>query len=553
MPPWEEREEEQIPDFTLQELQDAAVRGATGKAVGVDGVSHELLQAICVDECAATQLLQWYNKILQTGKQPESWCDIVMVVLPKIKFPVEAKHIRPISLSSATCKLFSRMLLERCKERLGEPGGRQCSGKGRQPTDYIYTIHKLMHLEREWRLGLRWIKIDIARAFDRVSRSRLMMMLQDKIGHNRLSKAWYELLKPTRSHLQTSWGNTTFEMRTGIRQGAVESPSFFGQLAELCVQTAAERYGWEPNCPGIDGLPVREVLFMDDAVAWDVKAEDLSRRVEQLATELAAWGLEINLSKCQYYCSPYATGDRQLVVMGKTMHPEGQLDVMGLCMGVRKTACETLAPLISKAQDGFWAMKHIVCRKQNLRKRLQIMDVVVGGCLLWCIGAILPDGHALGLINSLQLQFAVWMNNRGRKPGEEWLQHHIRVRREMRAMMHRFQVQRWSTRWLQKLWRYSGHRARGVNNQVQIASVQIDEWRPLGWWLAEQTRPQGVRHGGRFFARLMPLEKALDRAAGGDWRSVAQNRVVWREREKVFLQQMDVAWTSGRQDSIGWQ
>ena len=389
MPEWEEMEEEPIPDFTLQELRDAAAKGACGKAVGVDGVSHEMLQAICMDEVASGQLLQWYNTILQTGKQPNSRCEIVMVVLPKIKFPLEAKHVRPISLSSATCKLFSRMLLEGCKERLGEPGGRQCSGKGRQPTDYIYAIHKLVHLEREWRMGLRWIKVDISKAFDRVSRGRLMRMLEEKIGHNRLSKAWYEMLRPTRSHLQTCWGNTTFEMRSGVRQGAVESPSFFGQLAELCVQTAAEENGWESTCPGADGLPLRDILFMDDAVAWDVKAQDLSKRVEELARELAKWGLEINLSKCQYYCSPYATGDRELEVMGKKLQSEDHLDVMGLCMGVHKTACETLAPLISKSQDGFWAIKHIVCRKQNLRKRL--MDVVV-----WRLSSMVYWGHTTG-------------------------------------------------------------------------------------------------------------------------------------------------------------
>ena len=55
---------------------------------------------------------------------------------------------------------------------------------------------------------------------------------------------------------------------------------------------------------------------MDDAVAWDVDAEVLSNRVRQLASELATWGLELNLGKCQYYCSPYASGGRELEVMG---------------------------------------------------------------------------------------------------------------------------------------------------------------------------------------------------------------------------------------------
>ena len=93
LPLWEDKQEEPIPNFTMAELRGAALKGATGKAVGVDGVSHEMLQAICNDEVASHHLLDWFNGILQSGVQPQSWCEIVMVVLPKIRFPVEAKHI----------------------------------------------------------------------------------------------------------------------------------------------------------------------------------------------------------------------------------------------------------------------------------------------------------------------------------------------------------------------------------------------------------------------------------------------------------------------------
>ena len=273
---------------------------------------------------------------------------------------------------------------------------------------------------------------------------------------------------------------------------------------------------------------------MDDIIAWGIKSQDLAVRVEQLAQELARWGLEINLSKYQYYCSPHATGDRQLVVMGHRLDSEDHLDVMGLCMGVNKTACETLAPLISKAQDSFWAIKHIVCRKQSLKKRLYIMNAIVGGCLSWCIGAIIPDGHALGLVSSMQLQFAVWVNHRGRKPGEEWLQRHIRVRREMRATLHRYQVQRWSARWLQMVWRYSGHRARGANNDVKVASVKIDEWRQLEWWLAEQNRTTRNMSQRQVFCQVDAPREGPQ--SGGRWsveNSGAEQRGMEAKRERV--------------------
>ena len=61
VPEWEETEEVPTP-----KLRDAAAKGAVGKAVGVDGVSHELLQAVCQDDVAAEKLLNWYNEILQS-------------------------------------------------------------------------------------------------------------------------------------------------------------------------------------------------------------------------------------------------------------------------------------------------------------------------------------------------------------------------------------------------------------------------------------------------------------------------------------------------------
>ena len=178
------------------------------------------------------------------------------------------------------------MLLERCKSKLGEPGGRQCSGPGRQASDFVFTLDRPMNVEGEWRLGLRWIKVDVQKAVDRVSGEKLMSMLLARLGRNRLSREWHSLLGPTQAHLQTSWASSTFDMCTGIRQGAVESPVLFSLLAELCFQTTADKHRWAVDVPHTDGLPVRDALFMDDAILRDVRADTLATRVQQLADEL---------------------------------------------------------------------------------------------------------------------------------------------------------------------------------------------------------------------------------------------------------------------------
>ena len=51
-------------DFTPEELREALRKGKTKKAVGADGVSHELLLAIGDDDEGLGLLLDWYNRLL---------------------------------------------------------------------------------------------------------------------------------------------------------------------------------------------------------------------------------------------------------------------------------------------------------------------------------------------------------------------------------------------------------------------------------------------------------------------------------------------------------
>ena len=166
--PWNPNDEpmQEVPPFSLEELKLAVDKGKLGKALGPDGVPHELLVQVACHEVAGPQLLDWYNEILKTSVMPEDWSSRVMVVvLPKIPQPMLTKQLRPISLGSAVCKVFSRMLLNRSLPLIGEAGSRQCAGQGRQASDYLFATTRLMALEREWRFGLSFVRLDLPKAF----------------------------------------------------------------------------------------------------------------------------------------------------------------------------------------------------------------------------------------------------------------------------------------------------------------------------------------------------------------------------------------------------
>ena len=121
-----------------------------------------------------------------------------MILLLKVSKPVKAKDTRPISISSATERLFSRMVLRRCKEKLQLKYRWQCAGPNLQTADYIHAFHKLVENEREWGRGLAVLKVDIAKALHTVCRRKLMRNLRDRLGDCEELKVWHTLLRTQR-------------------------------------------------------------------------------------------------------------------------------------------------------------------------------------------------------------------------------------------------------------------------------------------------------------------------------------------------------------------
>ena len=158
---------DRCPDFTHEELSEALCKGKMGKAVGTDKVPDELLVKIGSTTDGAGKILTWFNRLLH-GEEPlpDDWLRASMVLLPKIAEPVKPSQVRPICIGQAACKVYCRMLLERTKSALKYEGCSQSMGSGRQTTDYVFCVARLMQLEQEWKCGAVYLKLDIQKAFD---------------------------------------------------------------------------------------------------------------------------------------------------------------------------------------------------------------------------------------------------------------------------------------------------------------------------------------------------------------------------------------------------
>ena len=226
------------PDFTEQELREAVSKTNLGKSVGVDETSAELFRGLMEEPSTVSSLLQWYNNILHTGELPGDWGHSLMVVLPKTSQPLVAKDLRLTAMGSTAGKVFSRMLLARADAVLQPESSSQCACRGRQTSDYMFTIARTVDLEREWKGGAVWVKLDISKAFDTLRREALLKKFIQLMGRTEEVRCWIRSLQGTSASLCTLWGESFIPMRVGIKQGGIESPSFFAKVMEWAFQQA---------------------------------------------------------------------------------------------------------------------------------------------------------------------------------------------------------------------------------------------------------------------------------------------------------------------------
>ena len=394
------------------------------------------------------------------------------------------------------------------------------------------------------------VKIDVARAFDSLDRKVLLSKLQSRLGATPEMRAWATLLMHTEATLLTPWGMSNFVMRSGIRQGAVESPCFFSLVMEEALLETSEKFKWAEMDLFFPDCVHEHALFMDDGVLWSSSLEVAKVRVAQLTEVLLSYGLRVNLEKCQLYCSKDVPGEHKLQVQGVNLKGSEHLDVMGLQLRKGMSVCELIQPLLAKAKAKYWEIRHLLRCKTPIAGRLALLQRVVAGSGLWCIAAVPPDRAAMGLLNSVQATLLSWMCRFYKGDSEEWPDFRRRVVRDSRAILHKHGHPRWSTIWMQRWWDYAGHMARGSEVANPVLSSILINFRDLQWWRRQQGLSDGVKHAGRHYARLTILEEQMNRICKGPWREVARDRSIWTGLRNCWVQEFDIPWASGRQAAL---
>ncbi|CAE7390465.1 unnamed protein product [Symbiodinium sp. CCMP2592] len=552
-PTWDRPIEEGSPPFSKEELLEAIAKGKNSKSVGLDLTSYELLRKLVADEPTLEALLLWLEEIRKGQPIPEAWLHTVVTLLPKTAAPESPSDLRPISLGSTIGKVFGQLLLRRTREAIRPVGPEQCAHSGRQTCDYLGSAIRIFQLETEWKWGLHWVKLDISKAFDSLSRSRALTHLKSNLPDHMYQEyhCWERLLAPGVATIRTPWGEGRVSQTRGIRQGAVESPWLFGVAMECALHEAQNHPQWPRQLGAAPDLSIHELLFMDDSLSWSGNKRDLGLKYHILREALSRWGLQVNPKKTAYYQSPYVTEKDPICLDGVDIEPSSSMEVMGVVLQVPLKPSSLLNSGLAKARKKYFASRHIFECRGPLKERLKTFQMAVGGAALWYAAAAPPSPQALGAANALQQELVARMAGFKRRPDETWLEHRLRSFRAARQLLHNHGQPRWSTSWLKRYWGYRGHVARSWFREAPPASAVLDRYRTYTWWRQENRIGDGIRHPTWFFPHLTGEEQKLNRAAGrSDWREAAVDTAQWRSLEAEWLRREDVRWTSGRQVSL---
>uniref|UniRef100_A0A453BYJ9 Reverse transcriptase domain-containing protein n=1 Tax=Aegilops tauschii subsp. strangulata TaxID=200361 RepID=A0A453BYJ9_AEGTS len=404
--PWLDLTHLELP-FSKQELRDAVTDIHGEKAPGPDGftgafykrcwptIKGDLLAAVnCVHSLRAQN---W--RIVNTAN---------LALLPKKDGARDTCDFRPISLMHSVPKILSKMLAARLAPEIHKLVSHNQSAfiRGRSIQDnflYVQNVIKAAHSENS---PLVFLKLDMAKAFDSVSWSYLLEVME-AMG---FGQRWRDMVSiifassSSRVLLNGSPG-APFVHRRGLRQGDSVSPLLFILAMEplqRMLTMATERAVLTPLRVRVARL--RSGFYVDDAALFiNPVAQDFAAVHAILKVFGDASGLWANIAKTVAYpisCSGINI-ESMWSVFGRILG-SFPCQYLGLPIGLRKPRRAEVQPVLDKFAGKLAPRKG---RLLNRMGRLVYINSVVTATATFFLTAFPPDKWLIKKMDKLRRNF----------------------------------------------------------------------------------------------------------------------------------------------------
>lgn len=285
----EDIENENVPDFTLEELNEVLKKIKNKKAPGIDGIPPEIVKEM--GNTCHEYTLQTMNAILKGGSFPERWKKARVILIPKGNKPFgDPSAYRPLCLLDTFGKLLEGLINNRLVAELNERGGLNDEQygfrKGKSTVQAIQSVINVALEERRKTLKTRklciLVTLDVRNAFNSASWIKIVRELQSKNISSYLVRLVQSYLENRK--IVTNEGNE-IEITAGVPQGSVLGPTLWNVMYDGVLSLE---------------LPegVRTVAYADDLAVLAVakKEEELERITNLALVKISDWMEDMGLA-----------------------------------------------------------------------------------------------------------------------------------------------------------------------------------------------------------------------------------------------------------------
>jgi len=474
------------------------------KAPGEDGIAIELLKG---GHAVARHLARLFTSCIVNRTVPDMWNNAIIVLLHKKGDIKDINNYRPISLTSHTSKLFSKVLLNRIERTLDENQGREQAGfrKGYSTTDHLHVINQLVEKCSEFSISLCLAFVDYEKAFDSVEHIKVM----EAISNQKVAAEYIELLSSiynnATSKIRLDRDSEIFRIERGVRQGDTISPKLFNAALEQVFR----QLDWENAGIVVNGERLNHLRFADDIVLISSSGTELEQMLNQLSNRSHDLGLRMNMKKTKVMFNEYCL-EHPLHVGQEPVEHVQEYVYLGQLVTMQSDKTAEIKRRIATGWGAFSKYRDIMqskipmCLKRKVYHQC-IQAAMTYGCQTWALTKRMRDRlcttqrsmeRAMLGISRLDKQTKVW----------------IRQKTGLQDIIVRIK---------QLKWQWAGHIARTTDNRW---TRNITEWIPL----------EGKRKQARPKTRW---EDEIVQVEGVTWARVAQDRKRWKYHEEAFIQQ----------------